>query len=75
MTTHHRCDPPFPVVTPRGKGWAHWMIDRTQDHNLEWVVIQDDTGECWTYQNPVVRFQVNETMGRPAITPPVPKSG
>lgn len=59
-----RLDPPIPLDTPKGKGWAHVLIDRSQEHNLEWVVFLDKNGECWTFQNPEIRVQNNYTMGR-----------
>lgn len=49
--------------TPKGKAWAHFLIDRSQDHHLEWVCFICETGECWTFQNPAVRLEKNETMG------------
>ncbi len=60
-----RLDPPLPLETPKGKGWAHVLIDYSQEHDLLWVVFLDATGECWTFGNREVRMQPNETMGRP----------
>jgi len=57
-------DPLIPLDTPKGKGWAHLIIDRSQEHHLEWVVFIDETGECWTFQNTEVRIQHNFTMNR-----------
>jgi hypothetical protein len=57
-------NPPIPVVTPKGKGWAHVLIDYSQEHHLVWVCFQDDTGECWSWQNRDVRIQANPTLGR-----------
>ena len=58
-------NPPIPVVTIKGKGTAHVVIDYSQEHDLLWVVFQDDTGECWTWRNADIRGQGNFTMGRP----------
>ncbi len=55
---------PLPVLTPRGKGWAYFLIDRSQEHHLEWVVFLDDGGYCWTFTNADVRIQENFSMGR-----------
>ena len=55
--------PTVPLDTPKGKGFAHFMIDSGQEHHLQWVVFIDETGECWTFQNPEVRLQTNQTMG------------
>jgi hypothetical protein len=57
-------DPPIPLVTPKGKGWAHLVIDYSQEHDLLWVVFIDDDGTCWTFNNRVVTIQNNVTMGR-----------
>jgi hypothetical protein len=45
-------NPPIPMLTPKGKGYAHFVIDYSQEHHLCWVVFIDDTDECWTFQNP-----------------------
>jgi hypothetical protein len=63
-------DPPLPLTTPKGKGWAYFLIDRSQEHHLEWVVFLDDSGECWTFQNPEIRLQPNVTMHRPSTKNP-----
>ena len=63
---------PLPVKTPKGPGWAHFVIDYGLEHHLYWVVILNkpgitgDVGECWTFANPLIRFQTNFTMGRTA---------
>ena len=59
-------DPPIPLNTPRGSGYAHVLIDPGIEHHLQWVVFIDSTGECWTFQNPDVRIQENVTLGRKA---------
>lgn len=57
-------NPTIPVITPRGKGTAIGWIDYSSEHDLFWVVFQDDTGECWTWNNKEIRAQENLTMGR-----------
>lgn len=57
-------NPPIPLTTPKGDGYAHFLIDYSQEHNLMWVVFLDGTGECWTFQNPEIRAQKNITLGR-----------
>lgn len=57
-------NPPIPLETPKGSGFAHFLIDYGQEHHLFWVVFIDDTGECWTFPNPEIRIQKNFTMGR-----------
>jgi len=60
-------DPPIPLDTPKGKGWAHLVIDYSQEHDLIWIVFIDDTGECWNFRNPEVRLRPNPTFGRPKL--------
>lgn len=57
-------NPPLPVLTPKGSGIAHLVIDYGVEHNLLWVVFLDASGECWTYTNPEIRAQKNVTLGR-----------
>lgn len=57
-------NPPIPVETPKGKGWAHVLIDYSQEHDLLWVVFLDETGECWTLPNRDIRIQSNLSLGR-----------
>jgi hypothetical protein len=61
-------DPPIPVVTPKGDGYAHILIDYGAEFNLLWVVFLDDSGECWTYDNSQIRAQKNVTMGRTFVS-------
>lgn len=55
---------PLPLNTPKGKAWAHLVIDYGQEHDLQWVCFIDATGECWTYGNADVTIQNNITLGR-----------
>ena len=59
-----RVDPPIPLETPKGKGWAHFLIDYSQEHSLVWVVFIDATRECWCVSNEDIRIQFNWSMGR-----------
>jgi hypothetical protein len=59
-----RIDPPLPLKTPRGNGFAHFMIDYGTEYNFIWVVFIDETGECWAFQNKEIRMQKNITFGR-----------
>ena len=63
-------NPPLPVVTPRGKGLAHVLIDYGMEADLMWVVAQDDDGQVWTWRNQDIRFQPNITVGRRTVNPP-----
>lgn len=62
-------DPPIPVVTPKGKALAHGWIDNGVEHDLQWICVQDSTGEWWTWKNPDIRAQKNITHGREHISP------
>jgi len=57
-------NPPLPVISPKGKGWAFFLIDRSQEHDLEWVVFLDDGGYCWTFRNADIRIQRNHSLNR-----------
>ena len=57
-------NPPIPLITSKGNGWAFFLIDRSQEHDLEWVVFLDNTGECWTFNNSQVKIRNNYTMKR-----------
>jgi hypothetical protein len=48
-------NPAIPLETPRGKGFAHFIIDYSQEHDLIWVVF---------IGNPEIRLQKNMTFGR-----------
>lgn len=57
-------NPPIPVVTPKGSGFAQVLIDYGPEHDLLWVVFISDSGECWTYSNKELRAQKNITLNR-----------
>jgi hypothetical protein len=57
-------NPPLPLETSKGPGWAHFVIDYGQEGALLWVVFMDEDGACWTVPNPEVRMTHNWTMGR-----------
>jgi hypothetical protein len=59
-------NPPLPLETPKGSGWAHFVIDYGPESALLWVVFMDADGACWTVQNAEVRMSYNWTMGRRA---------
>ena len=52
------------METPKGSGWAHFVIDYGPEAALLWVVFMDADGACWTVPNPEVRMTKNWTMGR-----------
>jgi hypothetical protein len=57
-------NPPLPLETAKGEGWAHFVIDYGQEGALLWVVFMDADGACWTVPNAEVRMCFNWTMGR-----------
>jgi len=57
-------NPPLPMETPKGRAWAHGVIDYGQEHDLLWVCFIDSTGECWTYKNNDIKIQKNMSIGR-----------
>ncbi len=62
-------NPPIPMISPKGKCWAHFLINDGPEHDLYWTVFQDDSGECWTWNNKDIRAQKNLTLGRENISP------
>jgi hypothetical protein len=69
-------NPPLPLHTAKGKGWAHFVIDYGPEYDLVWVMFMDADGACWSVPNPEVKMQFNWTLGRrPAKsdTPLAPK--
>jgi hypothetical protein len=62
-------NPPLPLLTPKGKAWAHLVIDYGPEADLLWVCFQDEDGACWTWSNRDVRIQANATLGR--VTSPL----
>jgi hypothetical protein len=57
-------NPPLPMETSKGGGWAHFVIDYGPEAALLWVVFMDADGACWTIPNSEVRMTINWTMGR-----------
>jgi hypothetical protein len=57
-------NPPLPMETPKGGGWAHFLIDYGPESALLWVVFMDADGACWTVPNAEVRMSFNWTLGR-----------
>jgi hypothetical protein len=55
---------PLPLETPKGPGFAYFLIDYGMDHDLLWVCFIDATRECWTFRNGEIRAVVNISVGR-----------
>lgn len=59
-----RLDPPVPLRTIKGSGYAFGVIDYGLEHDLMWVVALDESREIWCVPNPEVRMQQNWSAGR-----------
>jgi len=57
-------DPPIPLETNKGTGYAILVIDYSQEHSLLWVVMMDESREIWCVPNEEVKGQVNWSMNR-----------
>lgn len=56
-------NPPIPMRTPKGDGFANFLVDRGMDFDNEWIVFLN-TGEIWSFLNKDVRLDSNFTYGR-----------
>lgn len=63
-------NPPLPMNTPKGEGYAHVLIDYGPESDLYWTVFITATGEVWTFPNSEVRASKNVTLGR--VSPTLP---
>jgi hypothetical protein len=63
-------NPPLPMNTPKGEGFAHVLIDYGPETDLYWTVIITETGEIWTFSNREIRASKNITLGRVSPTRP-----
>lgn len=57
-------NPPQPMDTPKGPGYAILHTDYGIDYDDVWTVAIDATGEIWKFMNHEVRAQKNITFGR-----------
>ena len=57
-------NPPLPLHTPKGTGWAHFVLDHGVESDLMWVVFLDEDGACWTIPNSEIRMAWNWSLGR-----------
>lgn len=62
-------NPPIPVDTPKGAGFAHIVRDDSHEDDMFWTVIITETGEFWQFPNKSIRAQKNITLGRIKPTP------
>ena len=59
-----RLEPPIPMNTVKGEGYAFMVIDYGFENDLLWVVALNDTRGIWCVPNNEVRMQENWTAGR-----------
>jgi hypothetical protein len=64
-----RIDPPFPFITPKGLGDAHFVKDMGIERHAIWYVFLRESGECWVFENHQIRMENNYTLGRQSKTP------
>jgi hypothetical protein len=65
-------NPPLPLNTPKGEGFAHFLIDYGPESDLYWTVFITASGEIWTFANREVRASKNITLGRTHPQKPQP---
>ena len=68
-------NPALPLNTPKGEGFAHFLIDYGPESDLYWTVFITETGEIWTFANKDVRASKNITLGRSAPSQPPRSAG
>lgn len=56
------------VVTPLGPGMAHFIWSPSNDDS-KWGIFQDQTGECWWWDNHLIRMQPTISYGRFKTSP------
>lgn len=57
-------NPPLELITPKGKGLCHFLIDYGIEADLIWVTFINNTGECWSFRNQDIKITNNITFGR-----------
>jgi hypothetical protein len=55
---------PLPLKSPLGNCLAHLVIDYGLEEKVYFVCFQDDSGECWVWNNQQVKAQRNTSYGR-----------
>ena len=56
-------NPIISMETPRGHGYANFLIDSGEEGEIYWIVFLDNL-EIWTYRNSEVRLSKHITLGR-----------
>lgn len=57
-------NPPVPMDTPKGPGYAFLHTDYGIEYDDVWTVGLNESGEIWKFKNSEVRLQKNITFGR-----------
>lgn len=57
-------NPTIPLRSPKASGEAIAVIDYSIEHDLMWVIVDDETGQVWTVPNSEVRAYKNYSAGR-----------
>ena len=52
-------NPPIPLETSKGRGFAYFLMDYGKDYDVLWGVFIDKNKECWWVPNPEVRLIAN----------------
>jgi len=52
--------PQIRMHTPKGLGYANFLVERGMDFDNEWIVFLDN-GEIWSFLNSKVRVENNIT--------------
>lgn len=61
-------NPPLELETPKGKGYAWFLIDYGAESDLYWVTAISETSEVWTFANHEIRAAKNITLGREKVS-------
>jgi hypothetical protein len=56
-------NPIISMVTPKGHGYANFLIDSGEEGDVYWIVFLDNA-EIWTFRNREVTLSKNVTIGR-----------
>lgn len=55
------------MITPDGKGYAHFLTDYGMEADHLWTVLISEgpkAGQFWSYENPLIRLPDNISLGR-----------
>lgn len=61
-------NPPLWFETPKGRALAHFVVDTSLEHEMEFVCFHQN-GEVWSWSQRDVRATTNLTIGRETVAP------